>query len=354
MSGRRPLLLLHGISSREAVFWSPPRKCLGAELAREFRVLTGRLRWGRRPASRRGSLRGSESFEASRCRAPGAALQEGTPAPAFAGPSPWGLPLHPQNRGGQGGTLAGAVEASLPPCPPSEWDFDTYLAEDLPAIWAEACAAAGQPPIVLGYSMGGMLALLAQARGLIAAPALVLVATPLVFPAIPFYPPLMRRVFTLARRIGLPRIPTRFLGRLLIWLFASGRPSRIGPDLRLFHAQIRAAGVDVPPALLGQATAWVETGRLCDRTGTHDYLDELANVTVPTLFIAGGNDRIAPPAVVRRGFEAVASRHRECLVIPDGNHLTLANGPLAAEVAASVTRWVAEVLETAPICPPPP
>lgn len=323
MADHPPLLLLHGISSREEVFWRPRRQCLGGFLAPAFRVLTGRLRRGRGSAgvwperlggtTRDGTIRGGAAG-GSAARDVGAVAPDGC-----------GLPPDPVR------------------CPPGEWDFDPYLTEDLPIIWAEACAVAGRPPIVLGYSLGGMLALLAQARGLIAAPALVLVATPLLFPAIPFYPPLMRRVYAVARRLGWPRIPTRFLGRLLIWVFAGGRPSQIGPELRLFHAQIRAAGVDVPPALLGQAAAWVGTGRWSDRTGRHDYFDELAGVTVPTLFIAGGRDRIAPPAVVQRGYAAVASSHRACVVIPDGTHLTLANGPLASDVAAAVTRWVGQI-----------
>ncbi|NLI76295.1 MAG: alpha/beta hydrolase [Candidatus Riflebacteria bacterium] len=275
---RPPLLLLHGISSRETVFWHPARQCLGRFLEPSCRLLTGRLRWGR-PAA-----------------------------------------------GGRGGS--------------GNWDFDAHLAEDLPAIWAEACAVAGRPPAVLGYSMGGMLALLAQARGLIAAPALVLLAVPVAFPAIAFYPPLMRRVYDLARRWGWPRIPTRLLGRLVIWLFAGGRPSRIGPGLRLFHAQIRGAGVDVPPATLGQATAWVETGRFCDRTGRRDLLSELGGVAVPALFLAGSADRIAPPEVMRRGFETVSSAVRRFEVIAGGDHLNLVNGPLAAEVAMWVTRWL--------------
>lgn len=278
MADLPPLLLLHGISSRETVFWHPARQCLGRFLTPSFRLLTGRLRWGRATAGKTG---------------------------------------HPE-----------------------DWDFDAHLAEDLPAIWAEACAVAGRPPVVLGYSMGGMLALLAQARGLIAAPALVSLAVPVAFPAIPFYPPLMRRVYDLARRWGWPRIPTRFLGHLVIWLFAGGRPSRIGPGLRLFHAQIRGAGVDVPPATLGQATAWVETGRFCDRTGRQDLLAELAWVTVPTLFLAGSGDRIAPPEVMRRGFETVSSAVRGFQVIAGGDHLNLVNGPLAAEVAGRVTHWL--------------
>ncbi len=275
---RPPLLLLPGISSRETVFWHPARQCLGRFLEPSCRVLTGRWRWGR-PAS--------------------------------------------GQRGGAG-----------------DWDFDTHLAEDLPIIWAEACAAAGRPPAVLGYSMGGMLALLAQARGLIAAPALVALAVPVAFPGIPFYPPVMRRVYDLARRWGWPRIPTRLLGRLVIWVFAGGRPSRIGPGLRLFHAQIRGAGIDVPPATLGQATAWVETGRFCDRTGRRDLLPELGRVTAPTLFLAGSGDRIAPPEVMRRGFETVSAAVREFQVVAGGDHLNLVNGPLAAEVAGRVIRWL--------------
>lgn len=317
MADRLPLLLLHGISSREEVFWRPRRQCLGGFLAPVFRVLTGRLRRGR----------GETGVWSERVGGTTGGGAAGGTAARDAAVDLAGRGLRPDPAR----------------CPPGEWDFDTYLTEDLPIIWAEACAVAGRPPIVLGYSLGGMLALLAQARGLIDAPALVLVATPLLFPAIPFYPPLMRRVYAIARRLGWPRIPTRFLGRLLIWVFAGGRPSRVGPELRLFHAQIQAAGVDVPPALLGQAAAWVETGRWVDRTGRHDYFDELAGVTVPALFIAGGRDRIAPPAVVQRGYEAVASSHRACVVIPDGTHLTLANGPLAGEVAANATRWVAQL-----------
>lgn len=343
-SRHRPtILLLHGVSSRETVFWYPRRQCLGGFLSRNFYVLTGRLRFGR----------ANSDFD-------------------------------------------------------KQWDFDTYLNEDLPQIWNEACTLAAvntrdasseheralaasadsdsatiatiaatptamtananvttanannnaiavttattatacpaDRPIVLGYSMGGMLALLAQARGLISAPALVIMASPFWFPNIPFYPELMRRVYYVASKLGLPRIPTRFLGHLAIWYFARGCPSKNDADLRLFHALIRGSGVDIPPALLKQLINWVDTGRLCDRSGQYDYTSELASVTAPTLFIAGENDRIAPPLVVRRAFESVSSSTKEIAVIRRGNHLNLVNGPTAAEVATIVYCWIQKAL----------
>lgn len=269
--GPAPLLLLHGICSRETVFTRPARGSLGRLLSTDFRLLLGRLRSG---------------------------------------------------RGGP-------------------WDFDTHLEQDLAEIWAGACAEFGRPPAVLGYSMGGMLALVAQARGVFQAPALILVATPVVFPAIPFYPALMRTALTLARHLGWRRIPTRLVARILVWFFAGGNPARIDPGLRLFHAFIRGAGVDVPTATLAEATAWVETGRFVDRTGRRDYLEELGRISSPCLFLAGADDRIAPPESVRKGFDAVSSKDRTFGVLPGANHLSLANGEPAAEVARRVQAWSA-------------
>ena len=234
--------------------------------------------------------------------------------------------------------LLGRLRFGRPGC----WNFDSHLNKDLPVIWAEACAAAGKPPAVLGYSMGGMLALIAQARGIFKATSLILLATPVVFQRVPFYPLLMRTVLNFVGPLGLRRIPLRFAARLLVWFFAGGHPSRIDSGLRLFHALARTAGVDVPVATLAQAAAWVELGRFVDGSGKNDYLGELKKVTVPALFLAGSCDRIAPLSSVKPGFDSVSSTKRELVEIPAGTHLSLANGFPAVAVARRVSEWLAQ------------
>ncbi|MFW5740971.1 MAG: alpha/beta fold hydrolase [Myxococcota bacterium] len=62
---------------------------------------------------------------------------------------------------------------------------------------------------------------------------------------------------------------------------------------------------DVPGSLLADFMLWATSGGTV-RVGTSDILDDLADVTVPALFIAGADDRVGPPSAVRVAFEAWA------------------------------------------------
>jgi len=219
------------------------------------------------------------------------------------------------------------------------WDFDDHLFEDVPRLFAEAERQAGEPPCVLGYSMGGMLALTAQALGLIRAPRLIILGSPFIFPAIPFYPALMRRTLVFADRVGLRMIPIRLLGKLLfleVLLFERRLPA---DELRLFHALVQKTAVDIPVETLRQAVGWVTAGRLLDRSGTRDYFFDLHKVTVPTRFIVGGDDRIAPFDAVRPAYERISSRFKDLVVLPHLSHFGLVGPVGLPQVVSLVESW---------------
>ncbi len=246
--------------------------------------------------------------------------------------------------------FAPELRSGRPPPGQPGWDFDSHLSEEIPPIWEEALRIFGSPPVVLGLSMGGLLVLLAQARGIIKAPTIIALGSPQLFPDVPFYPALMRKVLAVANALGTRRVPIRFLARLVFWFFWKSRSDKDAAGLRLFHHLIRKVGVDVPIETLKQTVAWIDAGRFTDRTGKADYLSELREITVPILAIAGGNDRIAPPATVEPVVRLARSEKKEFVVIPGANHISLCAGDHAAPTAAVVKRWLAAIPEpsTAP------
>ncbi|MBF0502700.1 MAG: alpha/beta hydrolase [Candidatus Riflebacteria bacterium] len=223
-----------------------------------------------------------------------------------------------------------------PGCP--GWDFDFHLSVDMPRIWKAALKlTGGRAPFVLGYSMGGMLALFSQARCLIEAPRLMVMGAPFVFSGIPFYPPLMRGTLFVAKLLRFRMIPVRLAAKLifLYQFIASG--CNYTADLNLFHALIRRVAVDVPIETLDQATRWVTDGRCVDHTGGPAYPDDLACVTAPVLFLAGENDRIVPPASMRPGFDRISSNEKRFEIMPNATHLSLI-APRNLDLLAGIIR----------------
>jgi pimeloyl-ACP methyl ester carboxylesterase len=219
------------------------------------------------------------------------------------------------------------------------WDFDYHLFNDIPRIWQEACRSFGQQPAVLGYSMGGMLAAAAQALGLIDAPRLMFLGSPLDFPAIPFYPPIMNLVLAIAAKIGLRRIPIRLAARILLIVFGFQKRNSGKNDLQIFRVLARKAAVDVPTETLAQAVRWVNTRMFCDSSGKRNYLSELKSIKVPVIFVAGEADRIAPPRSLKVGYEIVSSVHRHFVLIPGATHFELIAGPHLYETAKIAISW---------------
>jgi pimeloyl-ACP methyl ester carboxylesterase len=243
--------------------------------------------------------------------------------------------------------LLGDFRSGAPTAACPDWDFDSYVWEDLPIIWQQALAlTGGNPPTILGYSLGGMAALVGQAMNLLAAPRLIALGSPFLFRNLPMYPELMRATLRGAEWLGWRRIPICWLGRLLVLfldLHAGSSAERL--RLRRFRRLIDGVAMDLPRAMLSQACSWMARGQVVDRAGAVDYRDVLRNISVPVLFLAGEKDRIAPAEAVEAGRVAIdplALRQTALHVIPGADHITLGCGPERFKTAAAVLQWLAQ------------
>jgi alpha-beta hydrolase superfamily lysophospholipase len=146
------------------------------------------------------------------------------------------------------------------------------LLEDLATVYLDYAASLPHPPLLLGHSMGGLVATRTVLDGRIAPPALVLSS-----PALRSWEPLW------LRRLA------RMLARVAPWL-----PLRNGLDFdKLSHdAGVVAAYRDDP-----LRTGWI-TPRLADfifRAGAACIADA-ANLSIPTLLLVADSDGLVDPA----------------------------------------------------------
>jgi alpha-beta hydrolase superfamily lysophospholipase len=157
---------------------------------------------------------------------------------------------------------------SVPPTAgPDDWSFDDLVELDLPAI----IAATPPDAVLLGHSLGGLVAAAALATGRIPRPRrLVLAAT------------------SVWLDVSLRRHPTRFP------VMAAYR----GITRLLGKAPIRALRIgtaDESRSYVAQLTGWAARGRWSSLGGA-DYLEALAAIDVPTNAFAGAGDWMCRPA----------------------------------------------------------
>ncbi|MGM0599856.1 MAG: alpha/beta fold hydrolase [Candidatus Rifleibacteriota bacterium] len=219
------------------------------------------------------------------------------------------------------------------------WDFDFHLQKDMPRIWKSACREAGCKPFVFGYSMGGMLAMTAQATGIIDAPAIVTAASPFKFYNLPLYPPLMRSFVRVSSLTGYRTVPIKITGRILCALLAVTSPPERTYDLNLFRFLIKNTTVNVPVETFLQALMWIKKRRFTNRDGSIDYLDYFKNIQSPACLIYGTNDRIAPEKLVKPGYDAVQAKRKLMVAISNGTHMNMTTGSKAAEIADIAASW---------------
>jgi pimeloyl-ACP methyl ester carboxylesterase len=187
---------------------------------------------------------------------------------------------------------------------------------------AHEIAQLDEKPIVMGHSMGGLLAQMLGERGL--AKALVLLT-----PAAP--------AGVLALK---PSVIRSFAGMLTIWGFwrKPVRPTLRDAVYSTFHL--------LPPDQQRQAYDRLvpESGRVVFETGLwlfdsrHASRVDATKVTCPVLVIAGSQDRIVPAAVVRQ----VANKYRHVSSykeFADHAHWVVAE-PGWQDVAAYVGTWL--------------
>ncbi len=236
-------------------------------------------------------------------------------------------------------------------------DFDTYLEHDVPAALAHVMAATGASQVDwVGFSMGGMLAYAYSASGAGTGHIrrLVTIGSPMQLRPVP--------AFQLIAALGAPstlllkRVPTGLLLAMMAPLMPPFLPGALTPGLlarnyapgRLRRALVTAMA-DAPSGVIAQFARWIfARGEVSDRDGALKRLPDLARVTTPTLVIAGSRDRLAQPASVAVGFEALGAAEKQHLVIgpssgarDDYDHLDLVlAGSAAVDVFPHVTAWL--------------
>jgi len=162
---------------------------------------------------------------------------------------------------------------SVPPrAGPDDWSFDDLVELDLPAIVAAAARAAACAPedlVLLGHSLGGLVATAALGTGRIPPPrALVLASTSVWLPGA--RGPLHRRAL-----MALYRAAASALG----------------------HAPIRAVGAgtaDEAAAYVAQLTGWARAARWTSLRGV-DYTAALGRITAPAIPLVGDGDWMCTP-----------------------------------------------------------
>lgn len=204
-------------------------------------------------------------------------------------------------------------------------------------------AAVGGPAILVGNSMGGLIALM-QA---VAAPAkvagLVLVAPAQPHPRGARIDPLIWGMFAL---YSVPGVAEWYLRRRMARLGAEGMvrevmrllcvdPARIPPDVRAAHVALIAERIGGMPwanrTFLQAARSLL--GMLRRRA---DFDQMVARVDVPTLVIQGARDRLVPLAASER-----LTRQRPdwtLEVFPDIGHVPMLEAP--GQFVTCVSRWL--------------
>jgi|YNPNPStandDraft_1061719.scaffolds.fasta_scaffold12097_4 non-heme chloroperoxidase len=179
-------------------------------------------------------------------------------------------------------------------------------------------------PVIMGHSMGGLLAQILGSRGL--AKALVLLTPAAPAGIMMLKPSVIRSFASVMLKWGFWRKPHRLPFEAAVYAMYHLVPRTEQRPLydRLVYESGRAAA---------EIGFW-----LLDPTGAA-RVDE-AKVTCPVLVVGGGQDRITPPGVTRK----IAAKYRAVstyLELPDHAHWVLGE-PGWEKVAESVAKWLEE------------
>ncbi len=182
--------------------------------------------------------------------------------------------------------------------------------------------ALGEAPVVMGHSMGGLLAQMVAARGLARAAVLLTPAAPAGVLALA--PSVIRSFWDVLTTWGFWRKSFRPRYEAAEYAFLEGFPveERRGIWERLVYESGRA---------IFEIGLWPLDGRRAARV-------DPPKVACPLLVVAGGRDRATPAGVVKKVARRYGSRatYRE---FPDRAHWVLAE-PGWEEVAGAVAEWL--------------
>jgi pimeloyl-ACP methyl ester carboxylesterase len=218
------------------------------------------------------------------------------------------------------------------------FSFDDLVEKDLPAAAARAAAHAGFARVhLVGYGLGGQLALAAAARRSVAIGAVASLCAPVRFqrPATGF-----RRMSLVAAMLPPTwEVPAGSLAPLLApWI---GDPT--GTNGRTIRGALQWGAGPLPAPLVQQVMRWLADGSLVDRYGTLDYREALVDARGDLLVVIAPEDTIAPPDAVRAAADHWGGRATELVLPPGYGHadaLFAANADV--DVFQPVSAWLAE------------
>jgi pimeloyl-ACP methyl ester carboxylesterase len=206
-----------------------------------------------------------------------------------------------------------ATAISLPGhAPIDEALLKSLTLSDCLAAVGEVAAKFDRPPVVIGHSMGGLLAMMLAAEAECAA--LVTVAAPA-----PGRLPAQMRGF----RYAIPHV-----GRILAGLPVTPSPQAIRSLVT--HDLSPAESEEV----IGQAG--MESGLVLRKLAFCETEVALPSIRCPVLCLSGGGDRIVPRSA---GYHIAAETVAEHIVFPGHGHWLIA-GSLTGTVAGPVRDWL--------------
>ena len=202
---------------------------------------------------------------------------------------------------------------SLPGRGPSDAEALTTLRlADYLAAAGEAAQRFDQPPVVVGHSLGGLVALMLAAEG--ACVGAVLVAAPA-----PGLPPARPSAF----RFAMP-----FVARVL-----AGLPVPLNPAAMRLLATHDLSSAESDEII---AQSGMESGLVLRKVAFANTAVDYEAIRCPVLCLSGGSDRIIPDYATRKIVAATMAEH---VAFPGHGHWLIA-GSLTGTVAASVKNWL--------------
>jgi pimeloyl-ACP methyl ester carboxylesterase len=254
--------------------------------------------------------------------------------------------------------LRGTGASTLPPGLRgwSRYTVDDHIRFDAAALVEEALARTGaRRAFWVGHSMGGLIGY-AAAQGALGDRLAGVVS--LGSPAFFRYRPWMVLVLRLGHLAGWPLGIRQsivsvglapFLGHLTLPLSdVILNPLHVPPPLqRKVFAQVVSS---IGRGVLGQFADWVRNDAFRSVDGRVDYREGLRKLRVPLLAIAGSEDRLAPPDVVREAFLLAGSEDKSLMIFGRefGSAMEYGHGDLVfgtgapTEVYPTLTEWLGE------------
>lgn len=235
-----------------------------------------------------------------------------------------------------------------------DWDFDTMLDEDIPAVMEyirAQCKPKDNKIFAIGHSMGGILlyALLSRHGHEGTDPMLAGVVTLASSIDYTTSKSSLKLLLPLADPAQVLQVPVVPLGALLTAAYPlSSRPPYIFSWLNnmisaedMMHPELLEKLIlnnfcTIPAKLILQLTTTFREGGLCNRDGTFFFKDHLHKSNVPVLALAGDRDLICPPEAVYETVKLIPEKLVTYKVLgesggPHYAHYDLVGGRLAVE-----------------------